>query len=338
MDREEIALYASMLTDKTHTPGQENNVNITNPTYPDPFGGRDPINFVSTAPPNIGIMDNDIRNAPVKTGTVGFSQQFTSDMAINIDTIVQNTSHLPTTYNVNQPPPGSTVRPLPEWGQINEVNTEGTFDYKAFLLRLEKRLSHNYQYQVAYTLSKQDTDFPFTDAYVRTQDMGPAGSDRRHQIVLSGGFQLPWDMVAGAIYSYRTTNPFTATAGVDLNNDGSSTNDLVPGTTRGQGNRDTAGMLTAVNAFRAARALGPIPESQIDTNVQSRMDVRITKGIGLGGSRKLELVGQVFNLFGTDNLGGIGSSWVTNATSPSFGRILTSQPRQQGEIAIRFLF
>jgi hypothetical protein len=30
MDREEIALYASMLTDKTHTPGQENNVNVTN--------------------------------------------------------------------------------------------------------------------------------------------------------------------------------------------------------------------------------------------------------------------------------------------------------------------
>jgi hypothetical protein len=30
MDREEIAMFASMLTDKTHTAGQENNVNITN--------------------------------------------------------------------------------------------------------------------------------------------------------------------------------------------------------------------------------------------------------------------------------------------------------------------
>lgn len=30
MDREEIALYSAMLEDKTHTPGQENNVNITN--------------------------------------------------------------------------------------------------------------------------------------------------------------------------------------------------------------------------------------------------------------------------------------------------------------------
>jgi hypothetical protein len=30
MDREEIALYSAMLAEKTHTPGQENNVNITN--------------------------------------------------------------------------------------------------------------------------------------------------------------------------------------------------------------------------------------------------------------------------------------------------------------------
>ena len=25
----------------------QNNINITNPSYPDPFGGRDPISFVS---------------------------------------------------------------------------------------------------------------------------------------------------------------------------------------------------------------------------------------------------------------------------------------------------
>jgi hypothetical protein len=52
----------------------------------------------------------------------------------------------------------------------------------------------------------------------------------------------------------------------------------------------------------------------------------------------MELVGQVFNLFGTDNLGGIGSSQVGNATSITFGQILTAQPRQQGEVAIRYLW
>jgi hypothetical protein len=81
----------------------QNNINITNPSYPDPFGGRDPITFVSTAPPNVGIMANDLKNAPTTTGSVGFSQQLRADTAINIDGVIQRTSNLPLTTNVNQP-------------------------------------------------------------------------------------------------------------------------------------------------------------------------------------------------------------------------------------------
>ena len=314
----------------------QNNINITNPSYPDPFGGRDPISFISTAPPNVGIMANDLKNAPTTTSSVGFSQQLMADTAINVDGVIQHTSNLPLTYNINQPVTPTGPRPLPEWGQITITKTIGNYDYKAFLVRLEKRLSHHYQYQVAYTLSKQDTDFGWTDAYVHAQDVGPSGSDRRHQLVMSSGIQLPADVVAGVIFSYRTPTPFTASAGIDLNNDG-STNDAVPGTHRGQGNRENAQMLQAVNAYRAARNLTPISESQIDTNRLSRVDLRVTKGFALGG-RKVELVGQVFNLFGTDNLGGIGSSQVGNATAQNFGQIPSAQPRQQGEIAIRYVF
>jgi hypothetical protein len=315
----------------------QNNININNPTYPDPFGGRDPVSFVSTAPPNISVMANGIRNAPVYTGTVGFSQQLNADTAVNIDVVDQKITRLPTSYNINQPLTPTGPRPLPEWGQITYLDTIGNYWYKAFLVRLEKRLSNHYQYQVAYTLSKQDTDFGSTDTYVHTQDYGPASSDRRHQLVMSSGVQLPAEVVAGIIFSYRTPTPFTSSAGIDLNNDG-STNDQVPGTSRGMGNRDNTAMLAAVNAYRASRGLGPIPLSQIDNNRLSRVDLRVTKAFNLGSSRKMELVGQVFNLFGTDNLGGIGSSQVGNATSITFGQILTAQPRQQGEVAIRYLW
>jgi len=320
----------------------QNNISITNPTYPDPFGGRDPITFVSTAPPNVSIMANDLRNAPTRTSSVGFSQQLMADTAVNVDGVVQHTSKLPLTTNVNQPLTTTGPRPLPEWGQINMVKTIGGYDYKALLVRLEKRLSNHYQYQVAYTLSKQDTDFGTTlaDAYDRAPEIGPSSSDRRHQLVVSSGVQLPADVVAGAIFSYRSTTPFNALAGFDLNNDGSSTTDFVPGTHRGMGNRDNAAMLAAVNAYRASRtpALPPISESQIDTNTLKRVDLRVTKGFSLGSSRKIELVGQVFNLFGSDNLGGIGSSQTTNATASTFGQIPSAQPRQQGEIAIRYLW
>jgi hypothetical protein len=318
----------------------QSSINISNPSYPDPYQGRSPASFVSTAPPNISIMANGIKNAPVKTGSIGFSQQLRSDMGINVDVINQKTANLPAAYNINQPVTPTAARPLPEWGNITYLDTIGDYWYKAMLVRFEKRMSHHYQYQLSYTLAKQTQDFGGTlaDAYVHTMEKGPAGSDRRNAVVMSSAFQLPMDIVFGVIYSYRTTAPFSAFAGIDLNNDGSATTDFVPGTYRGEGNRDSAAMLTAVNAYRATRGLAAIPASQLDTNTYNRADVRVTKGFSLGSSRKIEVVGQVFNIFGVDNLGGIGSAWVTNATAAQFGQILTAQPRQQAEVAIRYLW
>ncbi len=56
------------------------------------------------------------------------------------------------------------------------------------------------------------------------------------------------------------------------------------------------------------------------------------------GGKKLELVAQVLNVFGTDNLlasGGAGA-WVENALSDAFGRVLTAFNRQQAELGVRF--
>jgi hypothetical protein len=97
---------------------------------------------------------------------------------------------------------------------------------------------------------------------------------------------------------------------------------------------DMGEFLGLVNAFRATRNLAPIPESQIDSDNYNRMDVRASKAFQLGGPR-LEVIGQVFNLFGTTNLGGIGFTRQTNALSNAFGQILGAQPRQQGELALR---
>jgi hypothetical protein len=131
--------------------------------------------------------------------------------------------------------------------------------------------------------------------------------------------------------------PFSARAGRDLNNDGAANTDYVPGTTRNMGNRNTGEMLTAVNAWRTQNGRTPIAEENLDTNEYNRFDVRASKAIAFGG-RRLELIAQVFNLFGRDNLGAIELGWQENALSDAFGRILTVQPRQQAELAVRFTF
>jgi hypothetical protein len=94
--------------------------------------------------------------------------------------------------------------------------------------------------------------------------------------------------------------------------------------------------MAAVNAYRATLGLSALPESQIDTNTLYRFDIRVSKGFSFGGDRKVEVIGQVFNVTGRTNLGGVGSVWQTNARSADFGRVLTAQARQQGEVAVRF--
>ena len=150
---------------------------------------------------------------------------------------------------------------------------------------------------------------------------------------IAGTRSWPADVTLGAVWTYRTDRPFTASAGVDL--DGNRNNDYVPGTKKGDGNRmDMTQFLQLVNDFRATRRLAPIPESQIESDDYSRVDLRVSKAFDVGVSR-VEVIGQVFNAFGTVNLGGIGVTRQTSALSNAFGRILGAQPLQQGEIAMR---
>lgn len=311
---------------------QQNTITIRNPSYPDPYQGKDPLTFVSTAAPNITIGANNLVNAPAYTTSAGFSQQLGDGAAIHLDGVYTKLDQIPTNVQINQPDPVTGIVPLPDWGRIAQTQPIGTYEYRAFLARLEKRLARRAQYSVSYTWSKQEGNTSVTDAFHPANDQGPGDTDRRHNLSVSGSVVIPKDITIGVIWTLRSALPFSALAGRDLNNDGSNT-DFVPGTTKNQGNRDLD--LPLVNAWRAQNGLGSLSAGQIDTSRYNRLDVRASKALLLGGRRRIELIAQVFNLLGTDNLGGVGSTQVTNALSDSFGRILTAQPRQQAELAAR---
>ena len=135
-------------------------------------------------------------------------------------------------------------------------------------------------------------------------DHGPADVDRRHNLAVSGAFLLPWDVTLGAVWTLRSSLPFSALAGRDLNSDGANT-DFVPGTTRNQGNRDLD--LALVNAWRAQNGLAAdLRGSDRQQPLQPHRRAR-EQGDRVRRARRLELIAQVFNVFGTDNLGGVGT-------------------------------
>ena len=315
----------------------QTNIVVRNPTYPDPYDGRDPLTFASTAAPNITIVNDEIRNPIAHISTVGISRELAANMAVNVDAVYTKTLGDNISANINTQDPVTRVRPLSAWGRIIENQSLGESTYKALLVRAEKRFADRYMYLVSYTLARSTDNGNATiaDFYNPGIEFGPASTDRRHTLVGSGAVLLPWDLTLGGVWTLRSSMPFSARAGRDLNNDGATT-DYVPETTRNQGNRGLD--LGFVNAWRAANGLTPIAASQIDSNRYNSLDVRLSKAFALASGHKVEFIGQVFNLFGTNNLlasGGNGA-WVDNSLSDSFGRILTAFNRQQGEVAVRY--
>lgn len=353
---------------------RQSSISVSNPagisSFPDPYNGLGYQAYVSTAAPNISINDDRVSNPPVDTGTVGVTRQINKDTALIVDGIYSKMTKIQISANINAPAESSSgvaatpaVRPLPAFNQISQVSSYGAYGYQAVLARLEKRYSHHYQYTVSYTLARQRDNYgnysgstsatgPRTDYYHPEFDKGWASGDRRNTFVLSGSTKVPFGITVGGIYTLRSALPLSATTGADNNGDGAVT-DYVPGTPKAL--HDKAKMLQLVNAWRATQAsttsgyltcngvtqcLAPISGSQIQSSRYNQLDARASKDFKFGDRYDLQLVGQLFNVFGTDNFGGVGVSQNTNASgvSSSFGQITSALPRQQGELAIRFLF
>ncbi|MBI4485182.1 MAG: TonB-dependent receptor [Acidobacteria bacterium] len=321
----------------------QSNVNIRNPSYPDPYGGLSPLAFVTvSATPNVNITDNDIEQPESKSVNVGLSRELRPNLAVHVDGVYSKGTKQNQIANINTPDPVTGVRPIRGWGNINQYRADGEMDYRALYVRLDKRFSEGYQYLVSYTLAKETNrgagQATVVDFYNPRNDDGYGDQDRRHTLVASGAIQLPLEITLGAVWNYRSSRPFSARAGVDLNRDGAVT-DFVPGTTRNVFNRgDNAKYLGVINAWRAQNGRAPIQESQLVTDEFQRFDVRVSKQVNLGGGRRAELIAQVFNLFGTDSFGVGATPWQMNALSNGFGTIGTVYPRQQGELAVRFVW
>ena len=341
-------------------------VSITNPSYPDPYGGRSPQSFVTvSARPNVNTLDDRIHNLSGDTVTGGVSQQLMPNLALHVDGVYTNLRDFARTQNVNQPNTGidtraldaATVaariagftaaqlnaqRPLANWGNVIQLNANGWSDYRALYVRLDKRMSNRYMYLISYTRdwTRNNVASPLVDFYHPDLDEGPDG--RKHTLVASGTARLPFDVTLGAVWTIRTALPYSALAGVDLNGDGVSNNDYVPGTTRntaGHDSANTAKVLELVNAWRAVRNRAPITASQLQSSKFNRFDIRVSRSIAIPSGRSVDLVAQVFNVFGRDNLiGGTGGTFINNALSDSYGKYTIAAPRQEAEVGISFKF
>jgi hypothetical protein len=326
---------------------QAKTIVISRPSWPDPFQGRSRDQFLSSAPPNITVNDSNMVNAYAHQANFGVSRMIARDIAVTVDgTFNWRYADRGTagSIDLNLPDQTTRIRPYPQFGRVTFWASNSDNTYKALLVKVEKRMSHNYQFLVSYTLSKAEDDFFVSTApntYGFTKVNRPAAADRRHRLVLSSIVALPWQIQLSAIGDFRSNLPFGPSSSVDLNADG-YTGDLPPGVAVGSGCRSLD--VTAVNAFRTTRNLTPV--SDVDCPAFANVDVRLSKYFTFARSHRVELIAQLFNVFNRANYNvpntNVGAA--NNASGrPLFGLSTSllpniNAPSRQVEVAIRYQF
>ncbi len=306
---------------------------ISNPSYPNPYGSQSPTAFCSSAAPTVTVLDKKFSMPYSEQFTVGYSRQLAHDFSVHVDGVYMHTLRDWRNWDMNYPN-AQGVRPATDFARVLDHKSISQSKYKGLYVRAEKRFARRYQFLVSYTLASARDDNP--QGQVKDQnnysfDWGPAGIDRRHSLVASGSVRLPLKIDAGVVWQIRSSLPFSAFSTALL--DGVS--QYVVGTTRNLGNRENAGLLSLVNAYRGSLKLAALPDSNIDSSSFNSFDLKLSRALFTRNEMKVEVVGQAFNLFGRTNLTG---GTTTAANSANFGRILGASNLQQAELAVKISF
>jgi len=324
---------------------QSQTVIINRPAFPDPYQGQSRNQFVSTAPPNISVMSNATVNPYAHQFDVGVNQLVRREYAVSVDWTYINRYADRDTVDPNLPDQTTRAKLYPQFGRVSFWQSTANNTYRALLAKVEKRMSHNYQFLASYTLSyarDQSLSNVFADQYGFFPLDRYGVADRRHRLVVTGIVALPAKSPVSAIADFRSSLPFSPTSSLgDLNNDG-YTGDLPAGILPGSGCRSLN--LDAINALRASRNLTQVTE--VDCPGFANVDLRYSKFFTFASAHQIELIAQLFNVFNRANFATPNGS--ITAGNDANGRPLFGQsqsllaninaPSRQAEFAVRWRF
>ncbi|HET9695536.1 MAG TPA: TonB-dependent receptor, partial [Terriglobales bacterium] len=196
-------------------------------------------------------------------------------------------------------------RPVSAFSRIFQFEDSAHSNYNGLILTLNKRFSSGFRVGASYTWSHAIDDAPDATAVVPGTDDGklvylPTNpqfdrssslTDVRHRLVINGDWDLdPYTqnfsgaarrVVGGwrlsGIFTAQSGQPYSAFLNTDLNLDGNSRNERVPGTAR--------------NTYNLPSIYS--------------LDPRITKTIKIGERADLRLIGEAFNVLNRFNITGV---------------------------------
>ena len=232
--------------------------------------------------------------------------------------------------------------------EVFQFTDFGRSHYRGLLLSLRGRPRGASDFMASYTLSNAEDNSSVYIGQVESNgagrnpddlhglpldfdpesERGPADSDQRHRLVLSGSHDAPGGFQVAAIVTAASGRPFTPLAGADLNGDGLLFADRAR----------TDVLDPAASVARNSERLGS----------EFRIDLRIAKRFALSRSAAIDLLVDFFNLFNRT-----GFTEVNNVFGPrpfpqepahdtagrvTYGRHEKAAPPRQVQLGLRLNF
>ena len=312
-------------------------IGTTTLKYPGLLPSKAPAALLPFLPsPNIYFADPDLRSARVLNLQVGVEREIARNFSISGTYSYNRSEHL-RTGGFNTTPwdrtinpagvtfdqfgrsvgPGSTlafaiprlpqsinpVNGLPVISGANALSSFGRARYHAFFLQAKKTFSHNYQFGVNYTVSKnddnatsdRDTDAFFgpSDPFNLELDYGRSQLDIRHQFTAYGYFFLPLKIEFGTFITARSGRAFPAYA-----DDGHVDGCFSPGAGYQDGFQCSEFFYSTVRPVVNGALLPRFPFR--NTNF-AQWDVRLGREFPIYERLKLRFTAEAFNLTNRNN-------------------------------------
>jgi hypothetical protein len=226
-------------------------------------------------------------------------------MSLDVDYIHSYGNHQTGSTDVNLPPSGavnaSNPRPVPAFSQVVMLENFTRSWYDALESQWRSRIGSAGSLQVSYTLSRSYLDgvdfFTTMRGTQRTpHERGYNPSDQRHNLTMAGTLTLPWSTQLSGILKLISGSPVKVQSGLDLDGDASPIGDLPNGIPITVGRERVDESLAAINAYRATLGFAAIDRSLLALDPYRSLDLRVMKSLAMGGSRRLELLIEGFNV------------------------------------------
>jgi outer membrane receptor protein involved in Fe transport len=236
--------------------------------------------------------------------SIGFQQELQKDFVVSVDYVYIHGNNLTRERNLNAP--RNLVNPedppFPQFGRFRLLTTDAESWYHGLQIGMQKRYSRNFMFTASYTLSKAEdeaSDFYIVaepnDQFNPDAEKGPGPHDQRHVFAFSAIYDLPAQFQIGSIVRAASGIPINFVLNENHNHDGVFGND--------RPDLGPNGEFVEPPPDRP----GNLPRNFGRGDNYFTVDLRLAKNFNWGKYR-LELIGEVFNLFDTVNFNSRGAT------------------------------